>query len=52
MFNRKIENPQNFRIKIREKLELFFDKSSNKEKHATCPLCRKNVKTYKRIYLR
>lgn len=35
MFNRKIENPQNFRIKIREKLELFFDKSSNKEKHAT-----------------
>ena len=25
---------------------------SNKEKHATCPLCRKNVKTYRRIYLR
>ena len=25
---------------------------TNKEKHATCPLCRKYVKTYKRIYLR
>jgi len=31
---RKIENPETFRINIREKLSEFFEQSENKDKHA------------------
>jgi len=32
---RKIENPDEFRAKIREKLGIFFEETDNKEKNAT-----------------
>jgi len=35
MPNRKIENPDEFRAKIREKLSGFFEETDNKEKNAT-----------------
>lgn len=35
MPSRKIENPDEFRSKIREKLSVFFEETDNKEKHAT-----------------
>ena len=35
MYNRKVENPEQFRVNIREKLGVFFANADNKEKFTT-----------------